>query len=312
MSTKFLNNFIFFLIFAIFNSINILSNYTYQYYERKGIIEYNNEMYDFAIENFEKAIRLNKSEAFLSYKYLGFIALKNKNRNKAKEYFYQSIRINDNQADVHFHIGEIEDYYWNHTKALFHFEKCIKLKSDYLIAYLGIARIYSLNDKFSESDNFFLKAYSLKKNESTKFLNEALLNIERGNDKTAEFLLLKGHKINPADKDIYFTISNLYRHNKRFKEAILYLEKLKYYQPHNETVYIHIANIYYRGQIGNDRKKELEIAVSNVEKAIYYNPNNPRNYELLSEIYAMLGLSKKSKEAGDKAFKLSEEIKSED
>lgn len=305
MSTIFTNKNIFFLIFLIFFSISTNASYSWKYYERKAIVEYNNEMYDFAIENFNKAIRLSPANSFLSYKYLGLISLKNQNRNKALEYFLDSLLINDNQYDTHFLAGELEDYYWNLDKALNHFLRSIELKPDYIFSHLGAARIYSLKGNYEQSEIYFSKAFKLKQDESETAYQKAFSYYDKEQFKQAEYLLLEGLKKYPADKRFYYLISTIYRHSGKCNSAISILEKLKYFQPHSEKVYIHIANLYYSGGTSGKRKKELELAAKNILQAIKLNEKNPRNWELLSEIYNELGYYKKSKAAGEKAFDLS-------
>jgi len=256
--------------------------------QRKAIIQYNAEMTEFALENFERAIAINPDDD-VSARYLGEIWLTKGQHRKALYYYELSLKNNEAQDDVHTRAGEIYDYTARYEKALPHFKRAAELNAKNIMARIGMARIASLKGNNTESEALFEEAFTIARDESSPLFEEALKARRAKKIRLAEYYCLKTLEINPAHTDAYYELSSIYRGEGNFAAAIAQLERLKYYQPNVELLYHHIANIYYANRVLRTRKLDYDAAIVNINRAIELNPDNLRNWELLEDLYRLSG-----------------------
>lgn len=304
MSIKF-NKFLLFFSITLFfyiNTVRCADNY--QYYEKKGIIEVENDMYEFAVMNFTKAIRLNP-KANISMNYLAKIYLIRGQKRDALNLYLNSIEVDQTQDEVLYIIGDIYDSYGFNKDALLYFEKSVSQNSKNYRALIGLARHYSLNKKYDQSTDLFKKASDINFNQSQNIFLKAEKEYSNKKFSIAESYYLEAIKINPAHDQAYYNLSKVYRQTRQYKKAITIIEKLKYLQPHDDRAYFTIANIYYSVKISKYYKKQLELAVSYTKKAIDLNPKNLSYHELLRDLYILLEMNDEAKNVEMKIIELS-------
>ena len=303
MSIKFSKFLLFFeiIIFIFINFSNCADNY--EYYEKKGIIEVENEMYEFAIMSFEKSLRLNP-KANISMNYLAKVYLLKNRKSDALNLYLNSLEIDESQDEILYIVGNIYDSYGFNEKAQFYFEKSILQNPDNYLSLIGLARHYSLNKKYIQSSELFQKASDINLEKSKSVFLRAENEYSLKNFKTAESFYLETIEINPAYKKAYYSLSRLYRQVKEYKKAVTIIEKLKYLQPHEDKAYFTIANIYYTVRISKYYKKQLELALSYTKTAIELNPGNLSYWELLRDIYILLEMDIEAKKADLKIIEL--------
>ncbi|MFW5807825.1 MAG: tetratricopeptide repeat protein [Spirochaetota bacterium] len=256
----------------------------YAHFEKKAIIEYDAEMYDFAQENFENAVRMNPS-AYRSHAYLGHLAIKEGHRKEALIHYNTSLSIRDDQPDVHFRAGSIYDYLMQYGKAQTHFLSAVEHDPSHLMAHVGLCRNYSLSGDFAAANSHYTRAYELGKDRSTILLNEAEQMQDKGKARTALLLLTRAIEVNPAHTECYFKASTIRRGQRQYAEAIAILQKLVYYRPHEERAWVHIANIYYSQRVLGDKMRDYTAAIYSIRKALELNPDDIRYLELLEDCY---------------------------
>ncbi len=281
MSTQFI------LIFSFYFS-NSLSGAELTVLQKKGIIQYENEMTEYALESFERAIADNP-EDHISARYLGEIWYKKKQYRRALGYYERSLKYYEQQDAVHTRAGEIYDYVARYDKALFHFQRAAELNPENILARIGMARIESLRNNVEKSESLFREAYNIASKQSTPLFEAARSARKDKKLRLAEFYCLRVIEVNPAHTEAYFEISSIYRSEGKNAAAIAKLEQLKYYQPHLEATYHHIAHIYYANRVLSTRKLDYDAAITNISKAIELNPENLRNWELLDDLYRLIG-----------------------
>ncbi|MBN1498897.1 MAG: tetratricopeptide repeat protein [Spirochaetes bacterium] len=306
MSIKF-RIFLLFFIFLEFNSL-CYGNETAAFYRERGIIEFNNEMYSFALESFTKAVRIDQKDA-VSYNYLAQISLHNRNRMQALEYYRTSLNINRDQDEILFKAAELYDYYGNQNDALKMFEEAVELNPENNLALIGAARIYSMQNKIKKSSDLFQKAFDLKISESAPLYNRGKDFIKKNDFENAAEAMNQCIKVNPAHLDAYYDLAQFYRYRGKNIEALKLYDKIKFLQPHLEKPYVQIAYIYYTVRLSSSYLKQIQLAEKNIKKAISINDKNADYWEFLSELYTAMNMYEESKKAGNTAFRLNREQK---
>lgn len=280
----------------LFNPAISFSEENWEYYEKLGILQYNEGMNDFALQSLTKAIRLNPN-AFRSENALGNLLLKSNQKIQAKECFTRSLQINGKQDDIHVILAELEDYYFNIENSKKHFLEAVTINPTNVRAYIGLSRIYDLLNDKTNADASYKKAASFNKTAGDSNLEKARKYLKAHDNVSAEIYYKRTIEINPAETEAYFEISSLYRATNRKIDALKYLERYKYIRPHDDKTYFYISNLYLTGKINKKRLKELEFGLQNILKAIELNNSQPEYFSILSQFYRLLGKSDKADEA---------------
>ncbi|MDA3900670.1 MAG: hypothetical protein PF637_09155 [Spirochaetes bacterium] len=297
------------LLFEVWTN-PLLAKDSWNLFERKGIIQYNEEMYDFAEEHLHRALDMNPN-AHRSAKYLGLLYNYRGDYNKALHYFLVSVKINEKQDDANYLAGEIYDRKAQTVKALYHFEKSLEANPDYYKSHIGAARIYSLHGNYEKAENHINAAYEINREKSTPLFEAAKQKRTLKSDRSIAVLLEKALEVNPADREIYYELSSVYRSLKEYRSAIYILERLKYYIPHEERSYVHIANIYHSERVLQKRHDDYRAALFNIEKALQMSPDNLQYLELAEELYRLNGLDEEADKTAQRVLELTQKLFSE-
>jgi tetratricopeptide (TPR) repeat protein len=94
-------------------------------YYKVGIYYLTLKKYEFAIENFEKAIRINPYQKFV-YFHIGVIYIKLRNWENAIECFKKSIERNEEKPEAYYNLGWIYDEMENYKEAIMYYEKSLE------------------------------------------------------------------------------------------------------------------------------------------------------------------------------------------
>jgi tetratricopeptide (TPR) repeat protein len=294
---------IIFTISIIHYNQELYPNPSWKYYFDKGVIEYKAGLYHFAIENLEKSLDKNP-ELYESANILGDIYLKEDNMKKALIFFEQSLKIKDDQPDIHYKIGDLYYFFLENERAFKHYLNAVSLDQNHIKAHLRLVKFYiNLKDKINADKHFYL-SYNLGKIKGDKYFQHAIEEEKNRNDIKAIELYQSAISNNPAQIDAYMNISNIYRLKRDYKNAVLYLEKIKEFRPDYEKAYVYLGHLYYVGKFSGRKKRTLHKAIMNLEKAIELNPLNSDTYLLLSEIYRFMGKDVKADEIYRKAIEI--------
>ena len=275
----------------------------WEIFEQKGIIQYEEQMYDFADEHLNRALEMNP-KAYRSAKYLGFLYHYKEDYNRALTFFLLSLDTNPKQDDAHYMVGEIYDRKMKTAEALSHFKKSIEINDNYYKSHLGCARTESILGNTKQSDYHFNRAFEINREKSMNLFSQARDKRTKKANKSSLALLEKALTLNPAHKEIYFELSSVYRAEKEFESAIRTLERLKYYLPHETKIYVMIANIYYSERVLHRRNNDYQAALFNIERALEFDPDNLQYLELAQELYKLNGMNKEYEETSKKVLRL--------
>lgn len=274
------------------------------YYLEKGKVQYREEMYDFAREYLDRALKLDPA-LYEAANYLGEIALLRKKKDEAYNYFDLSLSIKEDQDTVHTRAGELADYFHKDKKALSHFTRAIELNPSNSLAFLGAARCFSISGDIQKAEDFFLKSSRLKKGESDPFTEKGDDAFRKKKFKEASEFYKESLRINPAQTELYFSLASLERIRNNPDSAVEALRQLSFLRPHDYAVRIYLAKIYYSEKTSRNKRKDLESALAEAREAIAIKGDDPEFYEIAGEICDALG----NRDAGDAYRKKSAALK---
>lgn len=129
--------------------------------------------------------------------------------------------------------------------------------------YIKLAKEYGVKNEYKKSINCFTKIIELNPNDSTAYLERALLKQMIKDYKGAIMDFTKGGKINPSEVDYFFLRGILYQRMKEYSKAI---------EDYNKTMTMEVnADAYrFRGQI-KEINKDYRGALIDYNKAISIN-----------------------------------------
>ncbi|MEI0564337.1 tetratricopeptide repeat protein [Brachyspira pulli] len=147
----------------------------YLRYLYRGFIDYEEEEYDSAIENFKTAANLNPNNEY-NWALLGKAYLENKEYNKAIESIDKAVKLNPN-----------EEGYWNwlgiaylenkeYNKAIESLKKAIKLNSKISAYYRALGDAYRMINDKAQAREAYMKSLELKPDNSKAKEGLELLN----------------------------------------------------------------------------------------------------------------------------------------
>ncbi len=291
------------VIFLILCANSAFTANTWQYYYKKGTIEYNHEMYEFAIENLTRALRLNDS-LYQAANLIAEIYMKNNMKKKALEYYRKSLAINDTQHIIHNKAGSLYWFYLEINRAYHHFKKSVALDGEYIPAHINLVRYYIFKKNIQKADEHFTISYNIGKPLSDPLIRDARQQLQKGNTSLAITKYAEAIEKNPAALQAYYELSNLYRQQGKPGNAIEVLEKLINVKPNDEKSLVTLAHLYFTSLPTRNRKRKLELALRYLERAISINPASETSLMLMHDIHSFMGNDVQASEYMKKAQQL--------
>lgn len=281
---------IFFLVSIVFFKIYLLfAAGDVNYYYQKAKLQYENQMYNYAVENLEKALILQPSH-FLSANLLAEIyRSKNKDKVKALHYYTLSLQANEAQPMIHTKVGELYYFFCEYQKAVEHLHKAIALNPDEVEAYYYLIIVFNTQKKYDEAFKYIAQCNEIKKKETIPLLLQTRQEIRMGHINTAIKNYEHVLQINPVNKDAYLGLASLYRQTKNIKEAIATLDKCEKIFVNDIEVLIPLAHLCFEYKPTKNRNLFIQKAIHLAKRVIAIAPNQCDAYSLLFEIYKTLG-----------------------
>ena len=182
--------------------------------------------YQKSIEYYTKAIKLDPNDPDLYYyRTTPYESLKM--FDKAEADYLKAIELDPNDIDYSLNLGDLYKNEFNdpekakkeYLKAIAAYDKRLEENKNNPEYYIEIANIYSkyLQD-FESGLKWIQKAGKLEKT-SWILESEALIYFNLGDFKNAEKKYLKALELDPEERNIYYSIANLYIEQKRYKKA---------------------------------------------------------------------------------------------
>jgi tetratricopeptide (TPR) repeat protein len=288
---------------------------SWDYYYKKGELQFRAEMYDYAIENMTRVMDA-KPDHFPAANYLGRIYLIKNDKEKAREWFRRSLEINPRQADIHYRTGKLEEFFFDREAALNHYLRAVELDpaSDEARA-ASVRHLLRMGDG-EKARTQFREAYHIGLRESAADLERARVLTDRG--RTGEALTLYRNiiKKSPALEEAYFEAFRIETAAGNHFQAAELLEELIRIKPDHKQALTYLGNHYFSriiprtqsltrsGDMGRSRKYYLERALWCMNEVTRLDPDNAQAWFTLSDIYHLLDRDQEAEKALKKGLEL--------
>jgi len=293
-------------IFILFFSISWGQNYLnrdWKYYLKKGDKQFKGEMYDYALESYEKVLDRN-DKAYQAANMLAKISLMKNKKEQALKWYLKSLKIKKSQPDIHYKTGFIYDFFADYDKAYYHFSESIGIKTDHIKSNMALVRFYYKRKKYTKARYHYQISYKA----GIKIVQNQLLAAQRFESinykKSIEEYKMIIEKA-PATLQAHSNLFNLYRQKGMYKKAATVMEHLKFLKPDHEKAYIFLGHLYFNTILpGNTRSFYLNQAIKNLNYAHKLNPENTETLFTLARVYVYMGKPLLAKKTMIKAEKI--------
>jgi tetratricopeptide (TPR) repeat protein len=193
----------------------------------KGVIYFKKKNYKLAKESFLESIKNN--ENFLDpYKNLYLLNLNHQNFNEAINYAKKITQLEENhKPESFFKLAHAYEMNGNLNEAIKYYEYSYKIGfEDKKLLYNNLGNIYLKLDKLDRSEDYFLKALNLDKNNKI-ITNNLLRNYLRArNYGKVEIYIKKAELLDKENEELKFNRALYLIAKNKFNEAILILKEL--------------------------------------------------------------------------------------
>ncbi len=283
-----INIFIICLIIVTAGADTALGTHSWQYYYRKGRVQFNAEMYDFAQFSLEKALELNP-ELYGAANILADIHAVKGDRRSVLEYLKLSITINGDQPDIHNRLGELYEYYFELDRAFDHFRRAVAADPDHARANMNLVRFYlDKGDKDLAKKHREISERAGEKISAGRY-RTARRYEETGDTAGAIPFYRQIIEDSPAMTGAYFRLYAIYHNRGEFLKAAEVMERLVFLRPDYEKACIYLGDLYFTGKFPTNREYYLKRSIQYLKKAMELNPGNYDTMYRLYRVYDALG-----------------------
>lgn len=287
------------ILFMLSNSVISQKNSkSWQYYLKKGKIQFNSEMYDYSLFNMKIALTLNH-RLYEAYNYIAKIYIIKNMKIEAMKYYKKSLLINAKQPDIQNDLGELYEFFAEYKNSFKYYTNALKYNNNHIYANLNISRYYYKNN----NKKLALYHYNISKKQGALITKNLKIKALK-----AEKLALDYMQENTPCVEKYFKTTQIYHQQtmKFFKERIDHYTRLNNYTAIKtikcklSAFYFKLTITYYQNIIfknpaglesymkiiGIYRKfKENINAVKYLKKIINIKPDNVYAFETLGHLY---------------------------
>lgn len=280
---------------------------SWEYYYEKGQTQYRLGMYEYAVNTLVICFDMNP-KSYQAANLLGDVYCKLNQKHLAIPWYEKSLAVNDNQADIHYRVGVLYEFFSDNDAAFRHFSRTVEIDPVHEKARCSLVRYHILrNDREAAKNNFEISARE-GKTRSGKALSAAVRAEKSGNDKKAAGLFTQIIEESPCVIDAYMNLFELYRRRKEYDEAAAVLERLKKIKPDYEKAYVLLGYVYFTQKMHGKRKFRIDQALDNLKKAAELNPDNFEACYSISEIYAYIKKDIESRAWEEKGRRIEERL----
>jgi tetratricopeptide (TPR) repeat protein len=229
--------------------LTIEPNYTKNQYSL-GLAYLELAQYEKAIEYFQEALENDPENEWLNLN-IGSAYLNIGEYNLAVKYFLRALDLEPKFTQAYYYLGLTHFYLENYGQAIFNYEKVLEIDLDYFLAYYQLGWTYYILGKDEKAIEYYQKGLELKQDDNYYVFG-------------------------------YNNLSLALIAQKRYQEAINYLQKALSYEPDNFNTHFNLGYAYYG-------LKDYLKALADFNKAAQIESNNPQTYAYISLIYNLLG-----------------------
>ncbi|MBE9072426.1 tetratricopeptide repeat protein [Microcystis sp. LEGE 08355] len=221
---------------AINQAINLAPRAAWYY--NRGVLYYNQQKYDLALSDWNKAIELNPNFAGAYYN-RGLLYYNQQKYDLALSDWNKAIELNPNFALAYNNRGVLYRLQEKYELALADWNKAIELNRNFAMAYYNRGLLYKDLQKYDLALSDYSKAIELNRSYAIAYNNRGVLYFNQQKYELALADWNKAIKINPNDADAYNNRGVLYALTREFPKALADAEKASelYRQQGNEAGY---------------------------------------------------------------------------
>lgn len=194
----------------------------------------------------------------------------------------QALSIKPNQSKIYFILGQLYEKTDQFATAIYYFNKSYQLKPDIEIL-LHIAYLYSLNNNFEKSQNYFVKAINTDPKYARIYFFQGLVATKKYSHKSAEKFFSKAIELQDNEHSFYFYLALSQEKLSKFNDAILALENALKYDKNNASY----SN--YLGYLYADLNINIDKAIKLIKTALKEDPHNGAYLDSLGWAYYRKG-----------------------
>ncbi|WP_103127411.1 tetratricopeptide repeat-containing S1 family peptidase, partial [Microcystis aeruginosa] len=213
------------------------------WYAIRGSNYYLQKKYELALDDFNKAMKLNPNYA-LAYSGRGELYYYQKKYDLALADFNKAIEINSDYAEAYVNRGFI---YYNQQKydlALSDWNKAIEINPNYANAYYNRGNLYYDLQKYDLALSDYSKAIELNRSYAIAYYNRGLLHRDLRKYDLALSDFSKAIEINPNDADAYLGRGLLYFYQEKYELALSDYNKAIEINPNLAQAYLGRSILY--------------------------------------------------------------------
>jgi tetratricopeptide (TPR) repeat protein/S1-C subfamily serine protease len=249
------------------------------WYGNRGNIYINQQKYELALADYNKAILLNPNLAGAYYN-RGVLYRLQEKYDLALADWNKAIEINPNFAEAYVNRGALYYDLQKYELALADWNKAIKINPNLAQAYYNRGLLYHNQQKYELALADWNKAIKINPNLAQAYYNRGLLYHNQQKYELALADYNKAIDINPNYALAYNNRGNLYKNLQKYELALSDYSKAIKINPNDADAY------YNRGVLYSDLQK-YDLALSDYDKAIEINPNYAEAYVNRGVLYRL-------------------------
>ncbi|MFN6299119.1 MAG: tetratricopeptide repeat protein, partial [Microcystis sp.] len=258
------------LALADYNKAILLNpNLAGAYYNR-GVLYRLQEKYDLALADWNKAIEINPNFAE-AYVNRGALYYDLQKYELALADWNKAIKINPNLAQAYYNRGLLYHNQQKYELALADYNKAIDINPNYALAYNNRGNLYKNLQKYELALSDYSKAIKINPNDADAYYNRGVLYSDLQKYDLALSDYDKAIEINPNYAEAYVNRGVLYRLQEKYELALADYDKAIEINRNDAVAY------YNRGVLYSYQQK-YELALADYNQAIRINPNYANAY----------------------------------
>jgi tetratricopeptide (TPR) repeat protein len=252
-------------------------------------------MLEYAIFNLAQCLDANP-RCFEAANLLASIYVQKNKKMRAIDYYHRSLGIDEGQAEVHFALGELYEFFIERDKALLHYRRCVEIDPGHVKGHSSLVRFYLARNDPASADRHTAIALRLGR----EMFGDRLVRGEEARKKGTHGVALDIYegiiREAPILDEAYIGYYDVCRGIGDYAAAARILERLVFVRPDFKKTYLLLGDIYYNRKLPGPRKVRLERAIRNLQKAVALDPDNYEASLMLAEIFDSMGREAESAE----------------
>lgn len=268
---------------------------TWEYYLEKGRVQFRAGMLDYAIFNLAQCLDANPQCREAANLLASIYIAKNK-KLRAIDYYHRSLGIDEGQAEVHFALGELYEFFIERELAFRHYHRCVEIDPVHVRGHSSLVRFYLARNDAASAKRHTGIALRLGRERYGAQLARAEEARKKGKNRDALDIYERVIADAPILDEAYIGHYDVCRGIGDYATAAKMLERLVFVRPDYHKTYMLLGDIYYNRKLPGPRKVRLDRAIHNLKMAVDLDPDNYEACLMLSEIFDSMGREAQSAE----------------